>query len=83
MHTRKRPAKKYTSEKGIEISQTRPTPERHPSFILEIFPAPKFCAVKFEIPFPIVPSEVITRLLSFIDAEYPAITAEPKELIIP
>ena len=44
-------------------------------------PAPRFCAVKLETPLPSVVSEVITRLLSLTEAEYPAMVAVPKPLM--
>lgn len=49
----------------------------------QIPPAPIFCAVKLDTPFARVVREVITRLFSFTEAEYPAITLEPKVLITP
>ena len=44
-------------------------------------PAPRFCAVKLETPLPSVVSEVITRVLSLTEAEYPAMGAVPKPLL--
>ena len=57
-------------------------PAFSPSFILSIFPAPRFWAVKLDIPLPMVVKLVITRLFSFIPPAYPAITPGPKLLIV-
>ena len=39
--------------------------------------------MKFDIPFPSVVKDVITRLFSFTEAAYPAITPGPKLFIVP
>ena len=62
---------------------TNRSPARKPARMRPIFPAPKFWAEKLEMPLPRVVSDVMTRLFSLTAAEYPAITAEPKELITP
>ena len=41
-----------------------------------------FCAVKLDIPLPRVVKDSTAKLLYFIAAEYPAITASPKVLIM-
>ena len=48
-----------------------------PLGILSFFPAPIFCAVKFDIPLPQVVKLVIVNVFNLIAAEYPAITEEP------
>ena len=57
-------------------------PAFSPSLILSVFPAPKFWAVKFDMPLPIVVKLVITRLFSFIPPAYPAMTPGPKLFIV-
>lgn len=42
-----------------------------------------FCAAKLEMPLPKVVNEVMTRLFSLTEAEYPANTLEPKPLMTP
>ena len=66
---------------GIQMNQTSFSPACRPFFTLAGNPAPIFCAVKFDTPFPSVVKEVITRLLSLTAAEYPAVTLMPKLLI--
>lgn len=66
---------------GIQMHQTSFSPARRPFFTLVGSPAPIFCAVKFDTPFPSVVKEVITKLFSFTAAEYPAVTLIPKLLI--
>ena len=58
-------------------------PARKHSLIRPYLRAPRFCAEKLEIPLPIVVNDVMTRLFSFTAAEYPAMTEEPKLLMMP
>ena len=63
------------------IIQTILSPALNPSRILSLLPAPRFCAVKLEIPFARVVNDVMTRLFNLTAAEYPAIVPAPNSLI--
>ena len=59
-------------------SENRST-DRNPCFMRSGLFAPMFCAVKLDIPLPMVVKQVIAKVFSFIAAEYPAtIAEEPK-----
>ena len=63
------PAKKYSTVSGTHSAHTRYRPARKPLRMRSGFCAPRFCAVKFEMPLPSVTSDVMTRLFSLTDAE--------------
>ena len=59
----------YAMQNGIQSVHTRRIPAWKPDLMRSNLPAPIFCAVKFDIPLPIVVNDVITRLLSLTAAE--------------
>ena len=54
-------------------------PARNPFRTRSIFAAPIFWAEKLDSAFPNVEKDVIVNVFNLIAAEYPAITADPKE----
>ncbi len=77
------PPRTYSSTKGRQIIHTIFQPALNPCLTRSNLFAPIFCEVKFDMPFPMVVREVITRLFSLMAAEYPAITLGPNPLITP
>ena len=75
------PRKHIQQHQGTHSAHTSFSPARKPDLIRSYFAAPRFCAVKFEMPLPSVVKDVITMLFSLTAAEYPAMTAAPKPLI--
>ena len=53
----------------MQSAQTNFSPARKPALMRSYFAAPRFCAVKLEIPFPSVVREVMTMLFSLTEAE--------------
>ena len=77
------PNSRYNRQSGMHKIHTSRMAAKKPSWMRGYFLAPIFCAVKLEMPFPIVVKEVITRLFSFTAAEYPAAVLTPKLLMQP
>ena len=71
---------KNSRKNTAAVPSEKNSDERNPLRIRSGLSAPIFCAVKLDMPFPMVVKQVIAKVFSLMAAEYPATMEEPYPL---